>query len=141
MLDLDHFKKINDTYGHLVGDKVLRECINRVGSSIRNYDAIGRFGGEEFLVVLPRSAQKDSLSIAERIRTRIIEKEVNVDEASISFTISQGLATSNGDTSVDNLIAVADEALYRAKKNGRNRVETGVARKSKRCHRHSNPIQ
>jgi len=133
MLDLDHFKKINDTYGHLLGDAVLRDCINRVGNSIRKYDSIGRFGGEEFIVVLPGSAQKDALCIAERIRTSIIEKDVNVDDVSIPFTISQGLATSNGDITVDNLIAVADEALYRAKENGRNRVEAGFAEKIKKA--------
>jgi len=131
ILDLDHFKKINDTYGHLVGDKVLRECIHRVGNSIGNYDAIGRFGGEEFIVVFPGSTLEDSLCIAEKIRTGIIEKNVTVDEVSISFTVSQGLATSHGDMSVDNLIAVADGALYRAKKNGRNRVETGFVEKFK----------
>jgi len=131
MLDLDHFKKINDTYGHLAGDAVLRECMNRIGDSIRNYDSIGRFGGEEFLVVFPEAKQEDALLIAERIRKNVVEKDVNVNGVHISFTISQGLATANGDMTVDNLIAMADEALYRAKENGRNRVEQASAQEIK----------
>ncbi len=132
MLDLDHFKKINDTYGHLAGDAVLRECMNRVGDSVRTYDSIGRFGGEEFLVVLPGADQADVLCVAERIRHNIVEKDADVEEVSISFTISQGLATSNGDITVENLIAMADEALYRAKENGRNRVEHAAVLEDKK---------
>jgi diguanylate cyclase (GGDEF)-like protein len=132
MLDLDHFKKINDTYGHLAGDAVLRECMNRVGDSVRTYDSIGRFGGEEFLVILPGADQADALCVAERIRQNIVEKDADVEEVSISFTISQGLATSNGDITVENLIAMADEALYRAKENGRNRVEHAAVLEGKK---------
>jgi diguanylate cyclase (GGDEF)-like protein len=123
MLDLDHFKKINDTFGHLAGDAVLRECMNRVEETIREYDAVGRFGGEEFIVVLPGAKQSDALTIAERIRLKIDEKTADVDGVSIPFTISQGVATCNGKSTVDELIAKADEALYLAKENGRNRVE------------------
>ncbi len=123
MLDFDHFKKVNDTFGHLSGDAVLRESMNRVEETIRTYDAVGRFGGEEFIVVLPGAKHADAFTIAERIRQKINEKNVNIDGVSIPFTISQGLATSNGELTVDELIAKADEALYRAKVNGRNRVE------------------
>ena len=123
MLDFDHFKKVNDTFGHLSGDAVLRESMNRVEETIRTYDAVGRFGGEEFIVVLPGAKHADALTIAERIRLKISEKNANIDGVSIPFTISQGLATSNGELTVDELIAKADEALYRAKVNGRNRVE------------------
>ena len=123
MLDLDHFKKINDTFGHLAGDAVLRESMNRVEETIRSYDAIGRFGGEEFIVVLPGAKQADAIIIAERIRLKINGNKANIDGVSIPFTISQGLATCNGTSTVDGLIAKADEALYRAKENGRNRVE------------------
>jgi diguanylate cyclase (GGDEF)-like protein len=129
MLDLDHFKNINDTFGHLAGDAVLRECIHRVESAVRAYDSVGRFGGEEFIVVLPETNEADAFSVAERIRLRIAEKDANVDGISISFAISQGLATCTGDESVDNLIAMADRALYRAKENGRNRVEKALAQK------------
>ena len=123
MLDFDHFKKINDTFGHLAGDAVLREGMNRVEETIRTYDAVGRFGGEEFIVVLPGAKQADAFTIAERIRLKINENNANIDGVSIPFTISQGLATCNGKSTVDELIAEADEALYRAKENGRNRVE------------------
>jgi diguanylate cyclase (GGDEF)-like protein len=129
MLDLDHFKNINDTFGHLAGDAVLRECIHRVESAVRAYDSVGRFGGEEFIVVLPETNEADAFSVAERIRLRIAEKDANVDGISISFAISQGLATCTGDESVDNLIAMADRALYRAKENGRNRVEKALVQK------------
>ena len=123
MLDLDHFKKINDTFGHLAGDAILRESMDRVQETIRSYDAIGRFGGEEFIVVLPGAKQADAIIIAERIRLKINGNKANIDGVSIPFTISQGLATCNGKSTVDELIAKADEALYRAKENGRNRVE------------------
>jgi two-component system cell cycle response regulator len=123
ILDLDHFKTINDTFGHLSGDAVLRECMHRVKLAIREYDSVGRFGGEEFIVILPGANDADAFSVAERIRLRINEKNTDVDGISISFTVSQGLATCNGDTTVDEMIAMADQALYRAKENGRNRVE------------------
>jgi diguanylate cyclase (GGDEF)-like protein len=123
MLDLDHFKKINDTFGHLAGDAVLRESMNRVEETIRTYDSVGRFGGEEFIVVLPGANQADAFNIAERVRLKMDKKNAEVDGVSIPFTISQGVATCNGKSTVDELIAKADEALYRAKENGRNRVE------------------
>lgn len=123
MLDLDHFKKINDTFGHLAGDAVLRESMNRVEETIRTYDAVGRFGGEEFIVVLPGAKEADAFIIADRIRMKINEKNANIDGVSIPFTISQGLATCNGELTADELIAKADEALYRAKQNGRNCVD------------------
>jgi diguanylate cyclase (GGDEF)-like protein len=97
--------------------------MNRVEETIRTYDTVGRFGGEEFIVVLPGAKQADAFTIAERIRLKINEKNADVDGVSIPFTISQGLATCNGESTVDELIAKADEALYRAKEKGRNRVE------------------
>jgi two-component system cell cycle response regulator len=129
ILDLDYFKAINDTYGHLSGDAVLRECMHRVKLTIREYDSVGRFGGEEFIVVLPGANDADAFSVAERIRLRIKEKAADVEGISISFTASQGVATSNGDTTVDEMIAMADQALYRAKENGRNRVEKALDQK------------
>lgn len=128
MIDIDHFKKINDNYGHLTGDKVLRECVHRIGASIRVYDSVGRFGGEEFLAVIPGSKMSDAITIAERIRTSVAENSVYVDGSIIPVTISQGVATWNGDANTDDLIAMADEALYRAKENGRNRVEQALVR-------------
>jgi diguanylate cyclase (GGDEF)-like protein len=126
MLDLDHFKTINDTFGHLSGDAVLRECIHRVESAVRVYDSVGRFGGEEFIVVLPETRAADAFTVAERIRLRINEMAADVDGISIPFTVSQGLATCSGDATVDEMIATADQALYRAKEHGRNRVEQAL---------------
>ena len=127
ILDLDHFKSINDTFGHLAGDAVLREGMHRVKLAVREYDSVGRFGGEEFIVVLPGANTTDAFSVAERIRIRINEKAADVDGTIISFTVSQGLATCNGDATMDEMIALADEALYRAKENGRDRVEKARA--------------
>ena len=127
ILDLDHFKSINDTFGHLAGDAVLRESMHRVKLAVREYDSVGRFGGEEFIVVLPGANTTDAFSVAERIRIRINEKAADVDGTIISFTVSQGLATCNGDATMDEMIALADEALYRAKENGRDRVEKARA--------------
>ncbi len=129
MLDLDHFKTINDTYGHLAGDAVLRECMRRVELTVREYDSVGRFGGEEFIVVLPGSNTDDTIAVAERIRLSMNETPADVAGISIPFTISQGLATSNGQSTVDEMIAMADQALYRAKENGRNRVEKALDQK------------
>lgn len=123
MIDIDHFKKINDTYGHLVGDEVIKECVRRISDSIRIYDSIGRFGGEEFLVIMPGAEKADAFTIAQRIRSVIGGKDVIADGSGIPVTISQGVVTYTRDTTSNDLIAMADEALYRAKENGRNRVE------------------
>ena len=123
LLDIDHFKKINDTYGHISGDKVLRECVKRIGSAMRIYDSLGRIGGEEFLVVIPGAKGNDARAIGERIRSMIGDKDILVNGSSIRVTISQGVVTWDGNMSVDELIARADQALYQAKENGRNRVE------------------
>lgn len=123
MVDIDYFKKVNDTYGHLVGDEVIRECVRRISASLRVYDAIGRIGGEEFLVIMPGAEEADAFSIAQRIRSVIGNKNFIADGSSIPVTISQGVATCTENTSPDDLIAMADKALYRAKENGRNRVE------------------
>ena len=123
LLDIDHFKKVNDTYGHISGDKVLRECVKRIGSAMRMYDSLGRVGGEEFLVVIPGAQGKDACAIGERIRSVIGDKDILVNGSSIRVTISQGLVTWDGNMSLDELVAKADQALYRAKENGRNRVE------------------
>ena len=123
LLDIDHFKKVNDTYGHISGDKVLRECVKRIGSAMRMYDSLGRVGGEEFLVVIPGAQGKDACAIGERIRSVIGDKDILVNGSSIPVTVSQGLVTWDGNMSLDELVARADQALYQAKENGRNRVE------------------
>lgn len=124
LVDLDRFKDVNDTYGHAAGDTVLRETATRMRSQLRAYDFIGRYGGEEFLFVLPGADGVTSLSIAERIRLRVTNGPVCVDGIPLSVSVSIGLScteTAGHDASA--LIETADAALYRAKAGGRNRVE------------------
>jgi diguanylate cyclase (GGDEF)-like protein len=125
MADLDHFKRVNDTYGHLAGDAVLREAAQRMRSSTRSYDAIGRYGGEEFLVVVPDSDLPSAVAQAERLRCSVGGTPVPSSEGSIEITISLGVAAGRGDDprAAESLVRSADAALYQAKKLGRNRVE------------------
>ena len=126
MADIDHFKRINDSYGHQTGDAVLREVAQRLLQSVRNYDYVGRYGGEEFLVVLTACMPSDLIVTAERMRTYVSEKPVDTDTGPIPVTISIGLAarhTVGRDIKGKDLVRAADSALYVAKANGRNRVE------------------
>ncbi len=124
--DIDHFKKINDQYGHLTGDFVLREAANRLKNEVRIYDSVGRYGGEEFLMVIPGCGLKEASKLAERIRRKFAEALTEVREGAFRLTMSFGVATAYPlwNHSEDDLIRLADEALYRAKEKGRNRVET-----------------
>jgi diguanylate cyclase (GGDEF)-like protein len=124
LLDIDHFKKVNDTYGHFAGDEVLRETGARLRSSMRAYDQVGRYGGEEFLVVLPNCDMEQATAQAERMRQRLCESPMRVDVGiEIPVTASFGVTVTDlSDKSLDLFIRVADEALYRAKAAGRNRV-------------------
>lgn len=125
MADIDHFKMVNDTYGHLAGDAVLRITAKKMSSMERAYDSIGRYGGEEFMIILPECSPESAAAFAERLRTSISDEKMNTSEGLIPVTISLGVATSgsNGTRDVHSLVKAADRALYRAKKNGRNRVE------------------
>jgi two-component system, cell cycle response regulator len=127
MADLDHFKRINDSHGHQIGDTVLREVAQRLLQSVRNYDYVGRYGGEEFLIVLTACVPSDLIVTAERMRTYVSEKPVDTEAGSIPVTISIGLATQDvagpGVATAEELVRAADNALYAAKANGRNRVE------------------
>ncbi len=122
MMDIDHFKKINDTHGHLVGDAVLKETVRRVQSVVRSYDVVGRFGGEEFLVILPNADGEIAVRVAERIRAAVASRPVIDGAVSVTVTLSAGVATAEAVQAVDALIQSADEALYQAKRTGRNRV-------------------
>ncbi len=122
MLDIDHFKKINDTYGHLVGDRVLERTAATMQKSIRSYDVLGRFGGEEFLVILPNADEQVAETVAERIRSAVASRPVSTGEAAVSVTVSAGTVTGIGRVPVDAFIQAADQALYQAKRKGRNRV-------------------
>ena len=125
MADLDHFKMVNDTYGHLAGDAVLRLTAKRMLSLMRGYDFIGRYGGEEFLVILPECCKECSVAFAERLRSCVSSGSMDTPEGMIPVTISIGVAASGGENgwAADSLVKAADVALYRAKENGRNRVE------------------
>lgn len=124
LADLDHFKQINDRHGHAAGDAVLREASARMRSVLRDHDGISRYGGEEFLVLLPRTGMEAALAVAERIRAAVAAEPVTVGDQSLPVTLSLGLATtSDHPAEVEPLIAAADAALYRAKAAGRNRVE------------------
>ena len=125
LMDLDHFKRVNDAYGHLCGDAVLKEIARRISSCVRPYDTVGRYGGEEFLIVAPSSDALGALGVAERIRHHIESAQVSTDEAAVAMTGSFGIAASSGEKplSPQMLVRLADEALYRAKDQGRNRCE------------------
>jgi diguanylate cyclase (GGDEF)-like protein len=125
ILDLDHFKTINDTYGHLCGDQVLREAARRIAASVRSYDTVGRYGGEEFLVVAPATDATGALALAERIRQSMEQPPINSDAGAIKTTVSCGVASNNCTrrVSATTLLKLADDALYRAKALGRNRCE------------------
>lgn len=124
--DLDHFKKINDTYGHSVGDKVLVTAVERVKSAIRPYDLFCRFGGEEFVVYLEGTDCSDSMPLAERIRKAIGDAPMKFDGISFTVTASLGIAPVTAECrGIDDAIKVADAALYKAKEGGRNRTVAG----------------
>lgn len=118
--DLDHFKQVNDTLGHPVGDEVLREVARRLLNAVRSYDFVGRYGGEEFLVVLNNCDLEQSLDRAEQIRAAIGRLPISTSRGPASITMSAGAISSRGLESVDELLERADRALYSAKGAGRN---------------------
>ncbi len=121
MLDLDHFKQVNDTYGHPVGDQVLKEFARRCKSSVREIDLVGRYGGEELVILLPEADREPAMQIAERLRTSIAAKPFKVLDGEITITVSIGIAEKNESTpQLETLIACADQAMYCAKHRGRN---------------------
>ncbi len=125
MVDIDHFKRVNDEHGHQVGDQVLVEAARRLVESRRETDAVGRIGGEEFLVILPDAETEAALSVAERIRETMAATPVPTPAGPLPLTISIGVAaTTGGLETADVLVSQADRALYRAKEEGRNRVRT-----------------
>ncbi len=135
MIDIDNFKSINDTYGHIVGDKVLLEVGKRVKQGIRDYDILARYGGEEFIVFLPEIDLDKAVGVAERIRKNIASSKIEInDEVKIPVTVSIGVASAKGeDVILDKLIKNADKALYLAKYEGKNRVTVINYVKSNLC--------
>lgn len=130
MADLDHFKSINDTYGHLAADCMLREVARKMQTNIRPYDAAGRYGGEEFLILLPGCGSSETRDKAERLRSAISREPVDTPSGALMVTMSiGGVATAEwpGD-SANQILQMADLALYRAKEEGRDRaVMAGAA--------------
>lgn len=130
LIDLDHFKKINDTYGHLSGDVVLKEAASRISRAVRSYDFVGRYGGEEFMAVLSNCTEHELQIVAERVRMAVAETPVRADGTEIRVTASVGGAVAQHHTNELALLASADTALYEAKQNGRNRVTITSTKKS-----------
>jgi diguanylate cyclase (GGDEF)-like protein len=122
MLDIDFFKKVNDTYGHLAGDKVLSSIAKILSDSVRPGDIIGRYGGEEFIILLPMVTKKQVSEIAENIRKNVEKQKFTEDNETFTTTISIGITKYIETLNEDNLISIADNALYQAKKEGRNKV-------------------
>ena len=125
MIDLDKFKRINDTHGHLAGDQVLKEVVDTCVKTVRQTDILGRFGGEEFVLILPRTTTRQAEVLAERIRQAVEKRLIKTPTADLHITVSLGIGSmSPPDISLQELIRLADTALYTAKENGRNRFET-----------------
>jgi diguanylate cyclase (GGDEF)-like protein len=125
MVDLDHFKPVNDNYGHLVGDEVLVEVSTRIADSCRPYDLVGRYGGDEFLIVVPGVNASGATSLSCRVRRNICGLPIVVGENELRISASLGVAqalVSDDSETLENLISRADSAAYRAKSLGRNRV-------------------
>jgi diguanylate cyclase (GGDEF)-like protein len=122
-LDIDRFKHINDTHGHPIGDLVLKRVAERLQSSIRPYDVVGRVGGEEFLIIAPATPSDEAVSLAERIISAIGKETITEGPARVTVTASAGVAViDTRDKDIDDLLRRADRALYQAKADGRNRV-------------------
>ncbi|NTW65872.1 MAG: GGDEF domain-containing protein [Nitrospirae bacterium] len=122
MLDIDNFKGINDTYGHLAGDAVLREISTMLPTLVRKSDYLARYGGEEFVLVLPDSSLYHAVQLADKIRKTIERRSVRFEDKSITFTASFGVACLENKTDRVSLLKEADERMYRAKATGKNRV-------------------
>jgi diguanylate cyclase (GGDEF)-like protein len=122
LIDLDYFKRVNDTHGHLAGDDVLREAAHRISATVRSYDAVGRYGGEEFLVVASNLDHAGALELAERVRTQFKKAPISAGGASLPVTLSVGVAALPGGLKAPThkVLALADDCLYKAKRSGRD---------------------
>jgi two-component system cell cycle response regulator len=125
MIDLDHFKNVNDTYGHITGDEVLKEAANRIGQAVRSYDFVGRYGGEEFIAILTNCTLEDLRVVAERIRSAVADLPIGTKNAHVKATVSIGGVVTTNQAHDLEFLAAADSALYDAKRSGRNRVVIG----------------
>ena len=125
LMDIDHFKKVNDTHGHDAGDQVLKEVAHTLGGSLREVDLVARYGGEEFAILLPHTPKQSSGVVATRIAERVKAVAIEVGGETVSVTASFGVASTEDlrTRDADDLVRAADDALYRAKRNGRDRIE------------------
>jgi diguanylate cyclase (GGDEF)-like protein len=132
MTDIDNLRQVNDKYGHQMGDKVLAGVAEQMRIALRSYDLSGRYGGEEFLTVLPRCGRANALEVGERIRRAIAAEPFRIDSITLPVTVSLGVVTTMGDEDVTarKMIRAADHALFKAKREGRNRVEMAVSLKT-----------
>ena len=122
LIDVDHFKSVNDTHGHLAGDRVLVELVRRLRDTVRSADIVARMGGEEFLIVLPQTTLDKALVVANKLRLAVEQTPI----ANLSITVSEGAAEIDDSETFESAFHRCDEALYRAKKSGRNRVEASI---------------
>ncbi|HUD20576.1 MAG TPA: GGDEF domain-containing protein [Candidatus Saccharimonadales bacterium] len=121
-VDIDHFKKVNDTYGHQAGDEALRVVARILKENIRGIDVVGRYGGEEIVIGLLGASKIDAERIAEDLRKKIATEIIEIEEKKFQLTASFGVATLGVDMTTEELIHLADQALYKAKETGRNKV-------------------
>ena len=126
LADVDHFKKVNDHYGHAAGDAVLVSVVQRITSVLRSYDALGRYGGEEFLIIAPNCDLVIAQKLAERVRSIIADDPMDLGNDSTRVTVSMGVTLGTAESDPEFLVAQADTAMYNAKRNGRNRIEVGL---------------
>ena len=130
MIDVDHFKKVNDSYGHLIGDQVLRNLSRLISQSMREVDFIGRYGGEEFVIILPETALDQAMLAAQRLCNHIANTKLDTEKGEIYITVSLGVATYDEEKpGLDNFLEYADQALYEAKQNGRNQARAFLSSK------------
>jgi diguanylate cyclase (GGDEF)-like protein len=127
LADVDRFKSVNDTHGHAAGDAVLCEMANELIFAVRPYDSVGRYGGEEFLIVAPACTLEETWDLAERVRNSVANRTTSGQLHKLSVTLSLGFVTGGSESEVESLLHAADEALYQAKRSGRNRVEPQLA--------------
>lgn len=125
LADVDHFKKVNDHYGHAAGDAVLVTVVQRISATLRSYDSVGRYGGEEFLIIAPGCDLALAQKLAERIRSSISDEPVDLGNESAKVTVSLGVILGTAESDPEFLVAQADTAMYQAKRKGRNRVQLG----------------
>jgi diguanylate cyclase (GGDEF)-like protein len=126
LADVDHFKRINDRYGHGAGDAALVTVVQRISSTLRSYDLVGRYGGEEFLIIAPGCDLEVTQKLAHRIRSAVGDEPIDLGNERATVTLSMGVTLGTAESDPEFLVAAADSAMYEAKRNGRNRIEAGL---------------